>query len=349
MESNSSSNKSYSGEIDLIKLMYQLWKSKLLILSITAMITIIGASYAFSINPIFQSKAVIAPPPNSSLVELIKIQALLEQTGNHPEKITTDSIFEQFLNRLNSNRYKDHFLSKTDILEYIHTESMTQPEARKAFDKSLSIRIPKKKPYSQITLSLETNSPELSTRGLNNYIQYAQARFIEELAKDINSQVDATKHKIQLNIQSKNANYLSDLNEEIQNLEEALVVAQEIGLQNPLNTEITFDRPLVLDQLRGMYYLGSKSIKAELNALKLRAKNSGKAPGLSTEKFKLELLSSITLDTNSISPITIDLAAEPNLTPIKPKKLLIISLSVLLGGFLGIMAALAKRTLRNPQ
>ncbi len=347
MEAKIQSHLKSSDEIDLFELVAQLWKSKLLILSITAIFTLIGFAYAFLSAPVFKSSAVIAHPAPGSLVEIKKIQTLLKQSIQSSEEVNPERIFDQFIHRLTSNRYKDHFLSRTEVLEYFRSENMTQLQARQSFNNALTIKIPTKKPYQQITLSLQTDSPELSSRWLNEYIQFSQERFISELTDNIRSQISAAKNNLLLKIQSKKANYRSNLSEEIKNLEEALAIAEEIGLHNRLKTETIFYKPEVLDQMRSVYRLGTKSLKAELNALKARVKDTDSTPGLSAEKLKLELLSSIKLNTESISPMTLDLAAEPDSKPVKPKRLLIIALSVLLGGMVGVIIILVKSAIRN--
>lgn len=347
MEANTSTNQRGSDEIDLFELADQLWREKLLIILITTAFTLIGASYTFLSTPIFKSSAVITPPTPGSLIEIKKIQTLLEQLIHSSEEVSPDTIFDQFLHNLNSNRYKERFLSRTEIQEYFRSENMTQLQARQSFNKAMTIQTPKKKPYQEITLSLQTNSPELSSRWLNEYILYAEDRFISEMSENIHSQISAAKNNLLLNIQSKKANYHLNLNEEIKRQEEALAIAEEIGLHNPLKTETIFYKPEVLDQMRSAYRLGTKSLKAELNALKARAKEIDRTPGLSEEKLKLELLSSIKLNTKSISPMTLDLVAEPDSNPVKPKRLLIITLSVLLGGIAGIITALVRIAIRN--
>lgn len=355
MEANTSETIKHSDEIDLFDFITQLWGSKILILSITTCFTLCGLAYAFLSTPIFQSNSVVAPPSERDLIEIRKIQLLIDQIrkGNNPKESTdpktikSSDIFEIFTHSLNSNRYKEGFLSRPDVLEYFRLEGMSQFMAREAFDQALTIIIPKQTPYYQIKLSFETNSPELSARWLNEYIQYAHKRFVAELVNNIKSEISAAQNNLQLTIRSKITNYRTNLREEIKNLEEALIVAEEIGLDIPLKTEINFDRPLALDKMRGIYHLGSKSLKAELNALKARVKDIDSTPGLSDDRLNIELLDNINLDISSISTMTLDLPAEPNYKPIKPKRTLVIALSFVLGGIIGIAAALVRSLINS--
>jgi LPS O-antigen subunit length determinant protein (WzzB/FepE family) len=62
---------------------------------------------------------------------------------------------------------------------------------------------------------------------------------------------------------------------------------------------------------------------------------------------QLAYLDSISLDTDKIRPALVDLAAVEPLSPIKPKKSLILALSVVLGGMIGVMFVLIRSAVRN--
>ncbi|MGI1671144.1 MAG: hypothetical protein K6L74_12585 [Neptuniibacter sp.] len=324
-----------------------LWKYRLLIILTTTIFTVAGAAYSFFSTPIFQSTAVIVPPSTNSLIEIQKIQLLLTETGNDYTPATPEIVFSQYLHNLNSNRYKNSFLSRPDLTKHFRATEMNQIQARKAFTKALNIQIPKKKPYHQITLSLNTNSPERSTRWLDEYIQYSSNRFITELEHRIKSQISAAQNNLHLTIESKQANYRSNLQEEIRNLKEALEIAKEINLVEPLQIDNTFPNTQIIDQLRSTYRLGSKSIEAEIKALEARLKDRNNTPGLSDDKQKLELLASIDIQKGSIQVMTLDLPAEADLKPIKPKRMIITALAICLGILIGILAAILSNTFRS--
>lgn len=349
MASNISANQTHSDEIDLFELITQLWKSKLLILLVTGIFTALGTAYAFLSTPVFQSTAVIVPPTSNNLVELKKINTLLINVGHNFNVSSPQDIFEQFANNLDSNRYKNSFLSQPELLDYFQTENSTELHARDRFNKALTIKIPKKKPYHEITISFETTSPELSSRWLNEYITYAQSRYRSELVKNIATQISAAQNNLHLTINSKRANYLSNLHEEIRNLEEALKVAKEIGLIEPLLTDANFYNDQVIDKLRNTYQLGSKSLKAELKALQARLKDPENTPGLSNDKLNLKLLTSINIKKESIDVMTLDLPAEPVIQPTKPKRIILVALSIMLGSIAGIIITLTRNGLKKRQ
>ena len=60
--------KQFDDEIDLFKLIQSFWKEKVLIVKITAVITLIGGGVAFSIPPTYEASVKMLPPSQSDVV-----------------------------------------------------------------------------------------------------------------------------------------------------------------------------------------------------------------------------------------------------------------------------------------
>jgi len=63
-------------EIDLFELIESLWKEKVLIVAITAIITLIGGGVAFSLTPTYEASVQMLPPSQSDVAELAKFDGL---------------------------------------------------------------------------------------------------------------------------------------------------------------------------------------------------------------------------------------------------------------------------------
>lgn len=341
-----------SNEINFSDFITLLWRYKLIIFGITSAFALAGIAYSYLSTPVYRSQATITPPPEKSLIELRKIQSLLVQAGykpNNADLITTETIFSRFMHDLNSHRYKKEFLSRPDVLNYFKKNDGSTNKAIKDFNKALKISLPKRKPYHKISLSLSTTSPELSAKWLSEYISYSESRFIQELESDITAQITAMKHNLSNVIISKKENYKSKVQEEISNLKEALYIADEIGLENPLATESIFYSPSLVIEMRNLYHLGSRALSAELKALEKRSKgiSTGSISGLAEFQFQLELLSNATLDSSQLSSMTLDLVPEEEERPIKPRRIFISALSLLFGLFVGVTVAIINHIIRQ--
>ena len=85
-----------------------------------------------------------------------------------------------------------------------------------------------------------------------------------------------------------------------------------------------------------LYYRGYRALNAEINILKNRKSDDPFISGLRDLQEKLALLTSIKIETEGQHAVTVDQAAYPPKNRIKPNRRLIVSLSTLVGLFLGI-------------
>ena len=66
----------FDDEIDLFELIQSLWKEKVLIVAITAVITLIGGGVAFLLAPIYEASVKMLPPSQSDVAEPAKFDVL---------------------------------------------------------------------------------------------------------------------------------------------------------------------------------------------------------------------------------------------------------------------------------
>ena len=85
-----------------------------------------------------------------------------------------------------------------------------------------------------------------------------------------------------------------------------------------------------------LYYRGYKALNAEIAILKARKSDDPFISGLRDLQEELTLLRSIKIEEEGMHSVTVDQAAYPPKTRIKPNRRLIVSLSTVVGLFLGI-------------
>ncbi|MCY1438802.1 G-rich domain on putative tyrosine kinase [compost metagenome] len=98
-----------------------------------------------------------------------------------------------------------------------------------------------------------------------------------------------------------------------------------------------------------MYMRGAKAIRAELQVLQARQSDDPFILELRKLQDRLAFLKGIDVKPDNVAVFTLDSAAEVPETPIKPKKVLIIALGVVLGGMLGVFIALVRYMMRKGQ
>ena len=92
-------------EIDLFELIESLWKEKVLIVAITAVITFIGIGYALLTPSTYEARVEILPPSISDITELNKFDILKSKQTK-----TQTQIFTEFLSILKSKQLIKKFL-----------------------------------------------------------------------------------------------------------------------------------------------------------------------------------------------------------------------------------------------
>lgn len=147
-------------------------------------------------------------------------------------------------------------------------------------------------------------------------------------------------------IETKKRLALSQLDTELLQLKDAKMVADQNGWLEPVNivTEnLVTDKPSyanVMD-LRSLYLLGSKALLAEIVTLERRRENvESYISDLAQLKEQRTRLKQVALEAGSVLTANIDARAMPPETRIKPKRMLVILVAIILGGMIGVMVVL---------
>ena len=122
--------------------------------------------------------------------------------------------------------------------------------------------------------------------------------------------------------------------------QEAITIARVLGIKKRVdatniiqNTQMNVD---IATASTPLYYLGIEALSAEINILQNRKSDDPFISGLRDLQEKLVLLTSIKIETEGQHAVTVDQAAYPPKNRIKPNRRLIVSLSTVVGLFLGI-------------
>lgn len=333
-------------EFDLFGLLERLWQQKLAITLVCGLVVAAGALYAFTAPPVYKSTAVMLPPTPKDIAELQQLAVL----GKDPiERYSPAAVYNSFLINLDSNRAKRLFLQQEDVSAYFTNIDLTPQAAWTVLNEAIHIKRPKNTSPTSVEVSFQLADPALAAQWTNRYIAQAIELTRHQLASDLNAEINTRRHDIQIQIDNKHALYDSELNIELSKLREALAIAQDIGLENPMLTDTVYDQQgkMMVDEIRRLYRLGSQALQAEINALKGRQNHEAFIPGLIELKHQQGLLDALRVKSDDIDPATIDLAAEAPDHAIKPQKLLILALSLILGGMLGLMLALTRSAIHN--
>lgn len=350
----------YSYEIDLFELFQSLWQEKVLIILITAAITALALAYALTATPIYQTQASLVPPPayavqgyNEGRMEAFREVRENRKEGsreNGTKEFTVDDIYKIYLKNLRSLQLRNAFFEEVYLpsLSAVKQDNSRDSLLRR-FNTVLSVKQgdPKDNP-SLYRVSVELNDPVVAAEWVKKYIEGAIAATKLELKNNIETDKKARINALNLQIKALLDTAKKEREDQINLLKEALYVAESIGLENssPQSDKASLGGNRYIDNDL-IYTRGAKTLRAQLQVLENRSNDEPFIKDFRELNTQLELLKAYTLDDANVSVVTIDEAAVVPSTPIKPKKKMIVMVGVVLGGMLGVFAALVRSVIRK--
>lgn len=332
----------YADEIDLFELAQSLWQEKALIILITAVITALALVYAITTTPIYKAQASLTPPPayaiqgyNEGRMEAFR------NTG--VKEFTADDVAIAYLSNSKSLQLHNEFF------ETVYVPSLTAEEQESSrdsllrkFNKILTIKQGDAQNNPNLyQISVELDNPVVAAELVNKYIEAITAATKLDFKRNIETEQEIRINALKSQIKALLDTAKKEREDQINLLKEALYIAESIGLENssPLSDKASLGGNRYNDLI---YNRGAKILRAQIEVLENRSSDEPFIKGLHELNTELELLQAYKLDDANISVVTIDQAAEVPSTPINPKKTIIVAVGIVLGGMLGVLAALVR-------
>ena len=343
-----------SDEIDLVELFQKLWMKKWLIIGVTLAVTLVAAAYAFLTPPLYRAQAAVMPPSVGDIAGFNIARNMLssssdmgssgsERTGNASYKpFTTKDVYSVFTRNLQSDQSKRNFYRDVYLPSLGEDEKKGSQDALyQSFLRRFSITAPTTAQPDRFVLNIEGRDPAQAANWANRYIQDVGQRSLQEMLENAQSEIQVRGSNLMQKIETLRHSAQVRREDRLIQLKEALEVAQAIGLENP---------PMIAGQMNDQlsaimegnltYMRGAKALKAEIETLKQRKSDDPFVPELRGLQEQYALYDSLTIRPDRVAVYRLDGAIETPDQPIKPKKILILVLGVLLGGMLGVFTAL---------
>lgn len=325
----------YEDEISLVDMVKVLLRRKKLIFGITTLFVCIGLLYAFAAQRVYQVETILLPP------SLEHIQSLNVISGSD---VNSSNVFEKFTGNINSRKLKKEFFDRFKVLETLLASESTQVLTEKQkndyfedFSKSLSVSSNKKSNSTIITL--EGIYPDKIGPWLDSLVVMANKETVNQLVKNLQVNLDEKTKSLKINISSKRSIYKKRREDELGRLQEAYQTAKTLGLRGFNNTGTKLSNANNLSiYMKGakLYMQGTEVLLAEMGALKNRKSDDIHISGLRDLQEQLTRFDSIKIDKDSLQAVIVDKKATVSIEPIRPIRKLIVILSLILGGILGI-------------
>ncbi|TWC18873.1 MULTISPECIES: LPS O-antigen chain length determinant protein WzzB [unclassified Pseudomonas] len=336
-----------SDEIDLIELVRGLWAQKWLIIGVTLLVTIGAAAYAFLSKPVYEAKLFIMPPTQNGIAELNYGRGKSTELDTY----SINHVYDVFARNLQAESTRQKFFNE------IYLPSLDESQRKGALDRvyerfsrELVVKGPGKDTPDRFSVTVQGGNPVRATEWAKAYVERASEAAESELIKNVTTEASVRARNIEQRIVSLRETAQRLREDRIQQLREALKIAEAIGLTTPtINSsaavDITVDTGSKMD-----YQRGSKALAAEVNALESRTSDDAFISDLRMLQMRYNFYRKLNIDPERISVYRQDGVVEVPESPIKPRKSLILLLGIIVGGLLGGFVALIRIVvIRNEQ
>jgi chain length determinant protein (polysaccharide antigen chain regulator) len=326
-------------EIDLIALARGFWAQKWLILAITLLVTAGAAAYAFLSKPVYEAKLFIMPPTQNQIAELNYGRGKSTELDTYSIK----HVYDVFARNLQGESLRQTFFNQ------IYLPSLDESQRKGALDRlydrfsrELVVKGPGKDTPDRFSVTVQNGDPVKATEWAKAYVARASEAAEVELIKNVTTEASVRARNLEQRIMSLRETAQRIREDRIQQLREALKIAEAIGLTSPTinssaSVDITVDTGNKMD-----YQRGSKALAAEIQTLESRASDDAFISDLRTLQMRYTFYRKLNIDPELISVYRQDGSVEVPGDPIKPKKLLIIVLGLAAGLILGAFAGFAR-------
>ena len=326
-----------SDEIDLIALTQGLWSQKWLIIGVTLLVTVGAAAYALLSKPVYESKLFIMPPTQNDIAEL----NFGRGKSTELEPYSIKYVYDVFARNLQGESLRQKFFNE------IYLPSLDESQRQGALDRlyarfsrELVIKGPGKDTPDRFSVAVQGGDPVRATEWAKIYVQHASEAAESELVKNVTTEASVNARNLEQQIVSLRETAQRVREDRIQQLREALKIAETIGLTSPIinssaAVDITVETGDKMD-----YQRGSKALAAEINALESRSSDDAFITDLRPLQMQYGFYRKLNVDPERISVYRQDGSVEVPESPIKPRKSLIVGFGFFAGLVLGVFMAL---------
>lgn len=305
-------------QIDLLDLMLQLWRGKLMIATFVIVFIALAVGYLFVAKEKWTSSAIIAQPDAAQIVPYSNALNILYGTAA-PSML---DIQTRAIDRFNAS-----------------FSALSQALDNQAVPEKLTIEPAVKGQALPLSVTYTSTSAEAAQKQLAQYIQQVDEQTAKELALDLK---DNIKEQIKtlndsLQNQEKVAQEQKDLR--IKQIAEALKNAEAAKITSP---QLQQTQDVTQETL---FLLGSEGLKSMID-------NEASRPLVFPTAYYQTRRNLLDIQNLNVNPDTIHVyryVMKPDL-PVRrdsPKKAVILVLAVLLGGMIGSGVVLGRNALRN--
>ncbi|PRA66504.1 O-antigen chain length regulator [Pseudomonas sp. MYb187] len=330
-------------ENDLVELLKGLWQQRIVIFTVAAVVTLSALIYVLLATPVYESKVFIEPPTQNDIAHLNSGRGA--DTGL--EVITIKNVYDVYLRRLQSESLRRVFFQKVYLPSLPEEKRKgSQDKLYNDFNKVLTVAVAAKDTPDRFVVSANAELPQRAAEWVVDYARKAGDLAKKEVLTNVKSDATVKANNLQQQVTIAQESMRKQREDEVVQLQEALVVAKSIGLERPLIISSSFSTSSPAMTEGSMAYMrGSKALEAEINNLKSRKSDDPFIEKIRPKEAALAFYRGLSVDPKVIEVYRQDGVVELSDQPVKPKKLLVVVLALVIGSMLGLVLGFGRNLL----
>lgn len=328
--------------LDLHAMIIALWRQKIIILCAALFGAVVATAYAFLSEPIYEAKAFISPPTQND-VESLNYGKTIKNKLPH---LTVKDVYTVFLKNLQGESLRRDFFDNA----YLPALGLSEDPKGLIYEKlskDLTISIVGKEAGDRYAVVAQNGDSELAAKWVTQYLDRANELAVQEINRNISSEFEVYAQNLHQEIVSLREVGDKTREDKLAKLQEALIVAQAIGLEKPMIIGGNSTSSLsITGSMDGdlMYMRGAKALEAEIENLKSRKSDDPFINKLRNVETEYGFYRKLSENFRQVKAFRMDGAVEESGSPVKPKKALVILGGLVLGLMLGIVAAFIRNS-----
>jgi len=322
--------------LEMGEVLVQNWR---LIFGVTLAVTLVALAYTFFAPSFYEADIFLLPPPAKNVQGLNRPELNIQEHSS-------ESVYNLFVRNLHSRTLRRRLFEEQNLVERLAPNSdSTAQDIFEKFNEVLTISRNLRKPGQEdfVTVSVETREASLSAEVLNSFIRIVNTDTSSALIQSVEEKLHSQKQFLQNQIARKH-HLVQQYREDIVHVSEKMAFVIEPGqakgsvitgpilpilkLLSPHQDELSKDPREFEEQL-----INIREFKEKLFDLRQLQE-------------QLALLENIKFDRNAITAVTIDQWAISPDDPAKPKRLLIVSISFVVGLMFSVFLAFFLNSLK---
>ena len=333
----SESDRFTSAEIDLFAIARHVWSQKLFIVGVMILTTAAAMIYTLTITPVYEARSVVQPPKQSDVSSLNNGRG---DSSGLP-LVTVRDVYDLFLGELQSQSARYEYFSKYVLPQLEGGEGDAfQAEQFAMFDRAMSISVASRELPDKILVTFKSPDPLYAVDLVTNFPQFVAVRVKRAVVQNIEGAARNKANNIERKILEGQEAALNQRADEMARLNEALVVAKSIGLENALSHlgnggSSGGSGPLT-------YMRGSKALTKEIENLELRKSDDPYIPNLRQQQVGMKFYRNLYINPSTFDVYRQDGNARTPTRPVKSRLMIVLTFGGGMGLILGVGVALLR-------